>query len=1140
MNKYIFNFFLLLFLLIEIRATSTEGTPYLINFFYEKHTHNQIWSIEQSPRKTILIAKRTGLLEFDSESWTDISTPDIPLKIFTSESPQQVFISGRGYIGKLDLNDKGLYNFTPFKHPDINNQLFNEIFETDSDIFFYSSNLILQKKKDYVDSIYSWLPEQGTKFSGYFKFGNKCYVYIKNKGIRALSDSLYLNQENFGLTGDEEIVCSAGVDSSSVLLGSNTGKLFKFDGRQLVDFEIEDSTLITSGIITDGISLSNNLIAISTRNFGVLIFNKFSGKTVTIIDQEAGLPSDHIMTMLADRESGLWFAHSKGLTRIDANLPVTNFSSYSGLDAGVNAVRFWNNRLFLATTSGVYSLDTISHYDTKEVTQKIPINRSRYVKSITIGDNDLAEELKPTNEQQKNTTEEEQKKRKGFLKNLFGKKDKEKIEPIEKTTPDPTPKKSTTVLKPKKIEYQSFKYETFVLKSKTFGYAPIPEISERCKYLLPFENHLLAISDSKLYAISKDKEVIEIFSSSQIYKVSIEKTDQKQINLITSDGIYTGSFTEGEWLFSAKTLTNINFKITAISQLTESGYLLALNNQLVFYSAEDEKIKTIYIENPYSEKIYLQSVGEKHYVIVGRTLYYVHGLDFDDIKLQQETDFSVFQQFFNQPENLWIKTEDKQFRYFGENAISKKLLAFLQVFKNINDIHFDADSNIWVVDNYENIYKINNSAFEQYSESIEISIKTIEKPSGEFLALNNLNLSYSENALRFSIIAPTYLQNNSNQFQYIIEGLPADWSKWSSDNIINVPYLPAGNFTLKVRAKDILGNISEISSIDFKVSPPFWETPYFYAIIILLMVLIIYLIQQYRMKKLVKEKKVLSKKVKERTIELELKNKAITDSINYAGKMQSALLPSEETIQTCLKDSFIFFKPRNIVSGDFYWSTQKKQYTIVAAADCTGHGVPGAFMSMLSMTLMSEIVNKTKIIDAAQILNTLREKIIQLLAAKHAESKDGMDIALLVFNKENNSLQYAGAHNPLYRLVSRKNKLTETEKSFVSKENDKYYLMHYKANRFHVGKSNYSETKFTNHNIKYNPDDIFYIFSDGFPDQFGGKDERKFMYGPFKKLILDIADKSMKEQETLLNEAISKWMHGYEQTDDMLIFGIRP
>lgn len=1127
----------LLYIFANSFSNDTVGTPYLIHFAYGKHTHNQIWSIEQTPRKTILIAKRTGLMEFDSENWSEISTPDIPLKIFTSETGK-IFISGRGYIGELILDATGRYNFEPFFEPSIKNQLFTDIHETNSSYYFYSSTLIIGKSKNNTDTLQKWRPSNGNRFGGMFYTTTNTYVKIKNKGFRILGDTTFLDQENEGIKSDDELVFHTPFDSSATLLGTSSGNILKFDGIKFEQFDLVDDKLFSSWNITDGKVFDNKLLAISTRNFGVVIIDKLSGKTNAIIGKDAGLPSDHIMALMADDAAGLWMAHSNGLSRIDSKLPISNFSSYMGLDVGVHAIRLWNNRLFLATTTGVYSLDSISHYDTKEVTRRIPIKRPVEVESIPVQENKLPEEIKPTKngEQQ----DEETKKKKGFLRKLFGKKNQQE-EVNEETHETPIPKPGDQpIVKPRKTEFQSFKYETFVLKSKTFGYAPLLEIKEKCNYLLPFSNHLLAVSDSRVYAITTDKSVTEIFYSSDIYDISVDQTLPNQLLIIASSGIFSGSYIDNKWVFNSISISNINFRITAITQLTESDYLLALNNQLVFYSAEDERIKIIYVENPYSENIHLKSLGEQHYVMVGRTLYYVHGLEYDDIQLQSETDFALMQAYMNQPENLWVKSHDNRFHYFGKNKISANLLSFLQVFKNVNDIHIDKNRNIWVVDDYQNIYKIGNDAFDAYQNRLKIEIKSIEKPNAEFVDLKSVYLNYAENALRFSVIAPTYLQENSNQYQYLIEGLTTDWSAWSNENLINVPYLPSGKFVLKVRAKDILGNTSEITSVNFKVLPPFWKTPWFFAIVVVAFIVLIYTFQQYRMKKLVKEKKVLREKVKERTIELELKNKAITDSINYAGKMQSALLPSEEVIETCLDESFLFFKPRNIVSGDFYWATQKNKYTIVVAADCTGHGVPGAFMSMLGMALMSEIVSKTTIKDAAQILNILRKKIIQLLTTNHSEAKDGMDIALLIFDKENMTLQFAGAHNPLYRMVARKNKLSAEEKSHISKESDKHYLLHYKANRFHVGKSNYSEVEFTNHTIKYNPDDVFYIFSDGYPDQFGGDEERKFMYGPFKNLFLEIVEKPMWEQAEILESRITEWMRDYEQTDDMLVFGIKP
>ncbi|MBN2682176.1 MAG: tetratricopeptide repeat protein [Bacteroidales bacterium] len=254
----------------------------------------------------------------------------------------------------------------------------------------------------------------------------------------------------------------------------------------------------------------------------------------------------------------------------------------------------------------------------------------------------------------------------------------------------------------------------------------------------------------------------------------------------------------------------------------------------------------------------------------------------------------------------------------------------------------------------------------------------------------------------------------------------------------------------------------------------------------------------------------------------------ITDSIQYAYKIQSAIFPNPEEIKLVLNDFFIFYKPRDIVSGDFYWVSKQGKKVIIIAADCTGHGVPGAFMSMLGVAFLNEIVNKENISSPDTILNRLRENIILALKQTNqsGEQKDGMDVAAITIDTENNTVSFSGANNPLYLIKNNK-------------------LLEIKGDKMPV--SIHTQMKpFTLHKFNVEKNDNVYIFSDGFPDQFGGPKGKKFKYQQFKLLLESISEKPMVEQEKILNETFNNWINysnnyevRYEQIDDVLVMGIK-
>ncbi|MDF1547173.1 MAG: SpoIIE family protein phosphatase [Bacteroidales bacterium] len=283
-----------------------------------------------------------------------------------------------------------------------------------------------------------------------------------------------------------------------------------------------------------------------------------------------------------------------------------------------------------------------------------------------------------------------------------------------------------------------------------------------------------------------------------------------------------------------------------------------------------------------------------------------------------------------------------------------------------------------------------------------------------------------------------------------------------------------------------------------------------------------------------------------------LQKKAITDSIEYAGNIQSAILPPSDYLKSTLKEHFIFFKPRDIVSGDFYWAHQikssKGNKSIIVAADSTGHGVPGAFMSMLGVTLLNEIIVKKGITNPSHILDNLKDNVVNSLHQTNeiGKSKDGIDIAVCKIDYQNLKLEYAGAYNPVYILRTINNKSEqEKQKQFYEKKgyivemyNEKV-LIELKADKNPIGISNKARNPYTLNELDLKKGDILYMFSDGYADQFGGTRRLKFLYSRFKDLLQRNSDQSMEMQKDELNKAFNTWKGHNRQVDDILVMGIK-
>jgi serine phosphatase RsbU (regulator of sigma subunit) len=264
------------------------------------------------------------------------------------------------------------------------------------------------------------------------------------------------------------------------------------------------------------------------------------------------------------------------------------------------------------------------------------------------------------------------------------------------------------------------------------------------------------------------------------------------------------------------------------------------------------------------------------------------------------------------------------------------------------------------------------------------------------------------------------------------------------------------------------------------------------------------------------------------------KNQLIISSINYARQIQTALIPKVEEIQKLLPNSFVFYQPKDIVSGDFYWisdvsqkfGNEEGQQFMIASIDCTGHGVPGAFMSMLGSTFLNQIINIQGVTEVDAVLNELKTDIRTALRQETTQNKDGMDIALCLIDKQKQMLEFAGAKTPIFYIQNNE---------LYSISGDNIHIGgYYEGNLFSSMKSQY-----TKHHIPLNKDMAFYMFSDGFRDQFGWKTRRKFLMKGFKELLLEVHQLPFEEQATIVGKTFEEWKGHLEQTDDVILIGFK-
>lgn len=295
----------------------------------------------------------------------------------------------------------------------------------------------------------------------------------------------------------------------------------------------------------------------------------------------------------------------------------------------------------------------------------------------------------------------------------------------------------------------------------------------------------------------------------------------------------------------------------------------------------------------------------------------------------------------------------------------------------------------------------------------------------------------------------------------------------------------------------------------------------------LMLIMVVIVFNSYRQKR--KDNQLISFQ----KMQVEEKNREITDSIEYARRLQSAILPPQKLVKEYFDNSFILYRPKDIVAGDFYWMETAKETVMFAVADCTGHGVPGAMVSVVCSNALKKSVNELGLTDPASILNATRDEVIETFEKSEEDVKDGMDIALCAYNTKTGTLFFAGANNPLY--IIKKNDGQEEQYDI---RNETHYLIEIKGDKQPVGK--YAEhAAFNAHQVDVTPGDSIYMFTDGFADQFGGDRGKKFKYKPFKKLLLKNHQLPMQQQKEQLEIAFNSWKGDLDQIDDVCVIGVR-
>mgnify|MGYP002467699611 FL=1 len=422
-----------------------------------------------------------------------------------------------------------------------------------------------------------------------------------------------------------------------------------------------------------------------------------------------------------------------------------------------------------------------------------------------------------------------------------------------------------------------------------------------------------------------------------------------------------------------------------------------------------------------------------------------------------------------------------------------------------------------------------------------------------------ITLDYTNNSIYFSYLSTYYVHPEKTHYSYQLEGYDPKWSKWTTETKKEYTNLPEGTYTFRVKAKNIYGIESTVASYQFKIHPPWYRTWWAYLIFGGLSLLALWVIIKLYTHRIQKQKIILERKVEARTTEILEKNNEITtqneelfqqkeeimaqrdaiekqhqllnhqnqqikQSIKSAKTIQEAVLPFEKRLQHTLKDYFVIYRPKDVVSGDFFWLAQIEHKKIIGVIDCTGHGVPGAFMSLIGVTLLNAIIRTDNITDPAQILEQLRIRIYDALRQDKPGGRNGMDAVFVTIEATNDStskVSFAGAKRPLWYL-----------------QEDDEQLNIIKGSPISIGISYGDDRRVQKSTLTLKKNTLIYLGTDGFGDQ-NNINRKKFGAHRLQNLLVELRNLPFDNQQQVLETTLDQYMEGTEQRDDILFLGFR-
>ena len=1088
------------------------GVPLITNYPYNiTGGSEQNWCITQDHRGVVYVGNHDkGILEYDGVEWRIIPVPNnATVRSLVTGDDGVVYAGLENDFGMLEPDRIGKLQFRSLCHSSVRDSVPSfTIWKTYFDsgnvyfcgqlkVFIYNpegDSITLMDTPDhpYFSFFVDHVHYHGDYASGLMRYNGERFEQLPGGGF--FSEMNISGLERYDST---RLLVSTLIDGL-FLYNTSTGKVDDtFVEPELMDF-------FGSAVITY-MQVLNNDILVGTAYNGLYILD-MDGTVKEIISEAEGLTNQTISNVYSDKRlkgSGpLWIAHWRGVSKVETNNPFRLFTEKSGFEGLIFDIIDFNGQLFISTDQGLYyKSSTPSSTKYIQVPEIQALIWDMHVMEPTPGKHFLL----AIAEQETFVIDESMK-----VSTIRDRLINPPEDPFELQQfggryilPDPD--------RPDRIYIG---YEEVVGVQYTGG---------RWREFFRFRD----LGSVGIYRMGIDKfGYLWISATDQVLRIDITMPQEPAVKSYTSenglphneDNLVFIDPESREVLIG--TIDNFyHYDYSNDTMVIDSLYDTALpsgTNVIQALYRDKDGDYWFSFENQYSgwTELVARRTGGRFEVISDKPFQ----------RLPAAASADVF--YSDQEHGVWFSKSDELY-HFDKTFSRNDTLPFQTL---IREVVISGDSVLYFGSNFR---KNNHGGY-----SINLFQEEDTQPF----------IKYRYNNIEFHWAAPFFEQEDQLQYSYKLQGFSDEWSDWYGATFKEFTNLKYGRYTLYVKALNVYGYESDVARYSFVINRPWYATIPAIIAYILLSGLLVYVIIKLYTRRLKQENIRLEGIIEERTAEIRKQKEELTDSIEYASRIQRALLPSDWLMEELNIEHFILFRPRDIVSGDFYWMGSKNDKVLIVAADCTGHGVPGAFMSMLGMTFLDEIVIKSEITETSEIMEALRQHVINSLeqSGKNTDEavKDGMDLAMISVDMNTQKIQYSGAYNPLYLV----RKLKRSEKTRLNKgedldlprgsiHDDEHVLLQVKADQMPIGFSE-KDMPFTSTTFKDEGFNI-YMFSDGYLDQFGGSQGKKFMSKNFKKLLLELQSIPMREQGAALERVLLGWMGEISQIDDILVMGLR-